>query len=270
MAKFHIDVNGAPAACTAKTRACPRGGEEEHGASAQEVLEKFEAKQADKTMPKAVKKAAKRSLPKEALRRIATAETELEAEMALRARVMATVQNELDAISLRAEAQREERKAAIQVIFDAATVEDFADKTTAASLYNLGWSSGSGHAGFMDLERRVLGKSQLSFAGWNNVDGDNPVKSLAIHTDDDVDDERLDRTAELMEKFYPAQQALYPEIKIEVYTNASDVMVTRDAKGGDWEVIEVGYSGPEFSSPKARDVLDYLNRESAAYSPWDV
>lgn len=43
MSKFHIDVNGNPAPCSAGVRACPRGGEESHGSTPEEVKAKFES-----------------------------------------------------------------------------------------------------------------------------------------------------------------------------------------------------------------------------------
>lgn len=266
MAKFHIDVNGTPAVCNAKSRGCPRGGEDEHGATREEVAQKFEAKQAELTMPKAVKKVSKAALTKSVLKKLATADDALQAEVEYRKRVMASVQPELDAIAARVAVNRAERTAAMAEIFEASDLDDFTDKKTATTLYELGWDNGSGSSDFMELQRKVLTKSQLSMGGWQMADGAIPVATLAIHVDEDADEERVTRSAELLSKIYPTQQEIQPTVSITVYNRSlEDTHLSRDLESGEWAVRSGTSEYNDFSSANVRDVLEYLNKEDAAF-----
>jgi hypothetical protein len=270
MAKYHIDVNGAPAACTATTRACPRGGEEEHGATPQEVLEKYEAKQAANTMPKAVKKPSKANKTRKVLSKIAIEDAKLQKVAVERAKVMASIQTELDELKARASAHSEARKAAMAEVFDAADIEDFANKETAATLYKFGYDNGSGHNGFRDLERRVLAKSRISMGLWHLERGsDSIVASLAVNVDEDMTEEEITRAAELIEKIYPTQQEIQPSIKIDVYSRQEDVSFSRDLETKEWVVRTGSSSSNDFASSNARDAIEYLKKEYIAFGDPD-
>lgn len=56
MAKFHIDINGNPAVCSAEIKGCPRGGAESHGSTPEEVKTKFESKMESKKFPEMTKR----------------------------------------------------------------------------------------------------------------------------------------------------------------------------------------------------------------------